>query len=168
MSDLGITVPDLFINDAHLVLKDSEAVFSGGVVILSGTVGIVMDGAELWTGRVSPCSSDLDAGGLLEVYRKATVPGGLSPVITGENHNIYSLRALPVLCSVFKKGVDLSPLIGLGAGFTPSGDDFITGVLLYEDVFVSFGSESSFVDRTAVSGGIAGRLPAEEPFSILR
>ncbi len=155
MSDLGITVPDLFADDAHMALKDSDVIFSGGVLILSGSLRVVYDTAERWSGEVSPCRFSVPLEELVEVYKKSAASGGLSPVITGKNHNIYSRRALSVLDSSLGKYADLSPLIGLGIGFTPSGDDFITGVLLYADVFDCLDSKSSLVDRTAISDGVA-------------
>jgi hypothetical protein len=54
--------------------------------------------------------------------------------------------------------LDLSPLIGLGIGFTPSGDDFISGALL-TDIFLgaAVAGRNSSDGRTSVPGSTNGR-----------
>ncbi|MDA3951202.1 MAG: DUF2877 domain-containing protein [Spirochaeta sp.] len=71
--------------------------------------------------------------------------GGFLPLILPGAADIETLsdpflrRAAAVLRAVNETAspcLDLSPLVGLGVGFTPSGDDFISGALL-TDIFLS-------------------------------
>jgi len=155
MSDLGITVPGLFAGDACTALKGSGVVFSGGVLDISGGIRIVYGAAEQWSGEVSPCGDPVPLKELVEAYGRLAVPDGLSPVITGRGHNIYSRTALSRLDKAPDGGcAGLPSLVGLGIGFTPSGDDFITGALLWADVFSGSDRKICRIDRSRISGDI--------------
>ncbi len=73
--------------------------------------------------------------GLREVCRAS--PGGATGV--RRPRSVFVQRALEVVGAIDDGGpsVDLSGLVGLGVGFTPSGDDFIMG-------FMAAGSAASF------------------------
>jgi hypothetical protein len=87
---------------------------------------------------------------LLEVGKKE----GLLGLIGGQSDlNPFALYALDKLGSIPFEGHDkppfkgLSSLIGLGPGFTPSGDDFVTGILAGERIGQALGQPFPEIDR---------------------
>ena len=87
---------------------------------------------------------------LLEVGKKE----GLLGLIGGRSHlNPFALCATKRLGSTSFEGHDkprlkgLSFLIGLGPGFTPSGDDFLTGVLAGERIGRTLGRPFPAIDK---------------------
>jgi len=63
---------------------------------------------------------------------------GLMPLVsTGDAEEDAFLRRARIVVTDALNGsrpCDLSPLVGLGIGFTPSGDDFVSGVLLVQQI----------------------------------
>lgn len=146
MTALSIQVSSLFRNINHgtgempqKVKNDDEAFFEGKRLVI-GEVIINLVSGELWTGTLS-CR---DVAGFrfwkLPLFYKALLlegkKGGLLGVIDGEEDAPHIRRCSQILSDLtLRQGKffdGLSQLIGLGIGFTPSGDDFISGVLLGE------------------------------------
>ena len=98
-------------------------------------VSLVLDGTQLWT--ASPLPADATPGvRALRAAARDRVPGeGLGGLIV-DAHNVLSGHAQPALEAVdrFLVGHTLDDeaqaLIGLGPGLTPSGDDYLGGVLI--------------------------------------
>ncbi len=103
------------------------------------------------------------SGGLRDLVTGAVGPAlPEQPWIAGDNgpsvaSTTFLARAALVLRGAAEKrgraarsGLDLSALVGLGVGFTPSGDDFVTGALAADALL----SPGCVVDRS----GLEGRL----------
>lgn len=147
MTALSIRLPTLF-RDLEATADDvqpgSKAQFDGSRLIINGLY-IGLDGAETCDGTIGPDD--------IRGFRLSRVPlirdaltrkgkrGGLLGLIHSEGkENPFVRKASGVLTRVLTKGrgtvaiKGLSQLVGLGIGFTPSGDDFISGVLLAEKI----------------------------------
>ncbi len=154
MSDYGIVVPSLF---ERVVLKDYQncAVRGNPECIVVGSLAeIDLRHTERWTGTVSICRTLSDFSLVLEAYNELAVSEGFSSIITGRTEDIYSKAASGILGRItVERGVpvDLSPLIGLGIGFTPSGDDFIAGVFLYERL-----SGINYINKESIRNHLSG------------
>jgi Protein of unknown function (DUF2877) len=130
--------------------ENNIGVFSGVILDIGKT--------SVWNGTpvILIDNSPIDIPHLKKIFIQFTAEDGLSPIITGKNGNIYSISAEKILKNAFlladlsnDKLIDLSSIIGMGIGFTPSGDDFITGVLLYE-----FLTGIKLIDRTRIQNGL--------------
>jgi hypothetical protein len=159
MTGLSITVPALFQPDTHhlrAALRPETVVYRVGAHIrlpldAATTVDIVLAGAAPWDGALH--ASDVSGLALHRTEILARLlcrhgrAGGMLGLYAGEmatspllRSTIVSLRA-----DVERPQAGLSRLVGLGIGLTPSGDDFLTGVLL--------------ADCLATHAGSAHRLP---------
>lgn len=141
MSDFGLTV-------RNYNLLHSSGVFSGpfqreGNYIIFSDIIIDLTEATDWSGSLYKDFSQfsMEIKKIEEYFIECAVEDGLSPVISGKNGNLYSNAAGKILLKAVatselqgKLLLDLSSLVGLGIGFTPSGDDFLTGVMLYEEM----------------------------------
>ncbi len=102
---------------------------------IGARVSLSLDGAQLWTAPSLPAEPTPDVGALRQAAR-GRVPGeGLGGLIV-DAHNVLSGHAQPALEAIdrFLVGHTLDDeaqaLIGLGPGLTPSGDDYLGGVLI--------------------------------------
>ena len=139
MTDYGLTVKD-FNSFAHSVSEGSSFLWKNGTVVFHDLV-IGMKSASLWSGAVTRFSDySLEfMEACRTVFNGSAKADGLSPVVTGRAGNLYTTAARRILPAAGKitsleddVSLDVSPLVGLGVGFTPSGDDFISGALLFE------------------------------------
>jgi hypothetical protein len=171
MTSLSLTVPQLFQNsDArHPSMRCGEAVrVEQSSVIINGLCIDLRD-AEVWNGMIS--SEGLEGFSLhkLTLLKQALLSEGREEGLLGiigssVRSDPFLKKSLSVLNRVRFTGIEerritgLSPLIGLGKGFTPSGDDFIAGVLLGEEimgVLPSLGEEAYEVDKEEVMGALS-------------
>ncbi|MBU8914080.1 MAG: DUF2877 domain-containing protein, partial [Spirochaetales bacterium] len=129
----------------------------------------------LFSGSITDALFDVTQAticGQLPVIRNAVLahgsPVGLRDLVGGPPHpctggtapmqprpsSVFVRRAFDVIDAIGEAGpsADLSGLVGLGIGFTPSGDDFIMGFLA--SGAASFGSAE--VDHEAVRGRLRG------------
>lgn len=161
MSDLGIVIPDLFRHTRLNSLENRLAFGDSEHIVIPPDITIEYSTENIWRGNVSGCDRLPDLKRFLSVYRDLAVKDGLSPLVTGAQPNLYS-RAASVILDKFQPGYlnDLSSLIGLGIGFTPSGDDFLTGVLLFEQVLGALtGVQSNFINRFSITEGLKRTTP---------
>ena len=147
MTALSIRLPTLFRHleaTADDVQPGSKALFDGGRLIINGLY-IGLDGAQTFDGMIGP--DDIRGFRLAKVplirdalTRKGKRGGLLGLIHSEEKENPFVQKASGLLTQVLTKGQGtsamkgLSQLVGLGIGFTPSGDDFISGVLLAEKI----------------------------------
>ena len=140
MSDYGLVVVDFKLllarvsSGSQFLWKDDHIIFPEIIVDISK--------ALLWSGFLVSNLIELPINiePILIAFSNFAKEEGLSPLITKKNGNIYSnaaekiIDASPGSADVSRKAllIDLSKFVGLGIGFTPSGDDFLTGVMLYE------------------------------------
>ncbi len=96
-------------------------------------VEVVFGTSPVYEGRIEAAEAP---AGLAEELRAAVVrhgrPGGLLGLIDPRRRNAYSIYAERRL---ERTREDSAHLLGLGGGLTPSGDDFILGVLAAEALF---------------------------------
>jgi len=151
LSALSVLVPELFSADMAVsgLLKPGMDVNITTSTISIGNIAINFGNAQMWEGLIKPEGYKLEARIrtlLEEALIKYGKRGGLLGVIDSNSSlNIFEKKALDVLInalesispvcasgSPFLYGI--SGLVGLGAGFTPSGDDFISGAILGEEL----------------------------------
>jgi hypothetical protein len=137
MSALSIHLPALFQDGSAPAVRDGFHLHEGAAVCLRETCLIIQrsiidfSGARPWRGEVvvpkhgafTVHRIELLEEALLSCGRKGGLLGLLAPAV---NDNPYAAKASGVL--------SLCGLVGLGPGFTPSGDDFLCGVLLGERI----------------------------------
>lgn len=98
-------------------------------------VSLALDGAQLWTAPALPADADPDVRALREAARARVPREGLGGLVV-DAHNVLSGHAQPALDAIDRWLVgnslddDAQGLIGLGPGLTPSGDDYLGGVLV--------------------------------------
>jgi hypothetical protein len=96
-------------------------------------IAVTVEGAELWQPPPAAGGPDL---GLLKVAAGRRIPAeGLGCLVIGK-HNALSGHAQPALDALERwlvgnaLGNEAEQLIGLGPGLTPSGDDYLGGMLV--------------------------------------
>ncbi len=160
MSGYGLVAADLFSLMSPGDLEGIPVVCDSEKIIFEPAISIDYSMAQLWSGGVSVCRKPIPLEKLLAVYRRKAPREGFSSLILGDVSDIYTKAALAILEKVESGGiVDLSPLVGLGIGFTPSGDDFISGVMLYLRVFGEGEKASVTVDRAAITAALRKTTP---------
>jgi hypothetical protein len=98
-------------------------------------VSLVLDGTQLWTAPPLPADATPDVRALREAAGDRVPDEGLGGLVV-DAHNVLSGHAQPALEAIdrFLVGHTLDDeaqaLIGLGPGLTPSGDDYLGGVLI--------------------------------------
>ncbi len=134
---------------------------SGAGLRVSGRGRVSLDGAVVWEGRpVSrPALGRARVGSVAAALRSCGVPGGFLGVIVPTDTNPFGAKARALLrgasaaaASGFEGG-----LVGLGPGFTPSGDDFLAGALLAEECVG--GARGRPIDRESVGLGLSRTTP---------
>ncbi|MCK5672380.1 MAG: DUF2877 domain-containing protein [Spirochaetales bacterium] len=158
MTDFGLVITGFssliseISNGSHFLWEGSKIIFSDIIVDISG--------ASVWSGVISGNSFKIntDFVSIKRTFSKFAAREGLSPVITQKAGNMYSNAVVKKMeeaegSADLSNGllIDLSFLIGLGIGFTPSGDDFLTGVMLYEVM-----SGTKLINRETIKAKITG------------
>jgi hypothetical protein len=155
MTALSVEVPALFsVIQAGSCLRSAclergtEAQLRESGLVLEGLI-IGFRNAALWPGII--CSEDIEGFSLnsIQLLEEALLARGkeggllsiLSPVVT---ESVHTGRAEEVLGNVSLRSdpqslTGLCEFVGLGPGFTPSGDDFLCGVLLGERLLLEKG-----------------------------
>jgi hypothetical protein len=169
MTGLSIAVPGLFEPDMHhlrAALRPETAVYSTGMQIrlpvdAATTVDIALTGSVPWDGSLR--ASDVGSLALHRTDALARIlcrhgrAGGMLGLYAGE------MATSPLLWSTIVALRDdaarlqerLSHLVGLGIGLTPSGDDFLTGVLLADCMVLYAGGAPRLpVDRQEIAAAL--------------
>ncbi len=178
MSSLSILVPGLFRLRQGLIngFVGRDVTMSERLLDL-GDVVVRIDRGEEWSGnarsvswrylkyRYVPVFLEKDFVEYLVNILVSVVPDkGFIPILTSiilgkwskdvEKYIEYAIGYLERIGERIEKrldsGIDLSGLVGLGIGFTPSGDDFITGCLLAD---LLIGDE--IIDRNSIEKRLA-------------
>jgi hypothetical protein len=169
MSDFGVVIP----NFSYLVSELSNGSFfswEGSQIIFSDIIVDITRASE-WSGALPRGSfKNLpDSTPLKSTFNNFATDEGLSPVFTNKAGNIYSNAAgniieMAVIDENISKGtlLDLSLLVGLGIGFTPSGDDFLTGVMLWETI-----SGIAIMNRETIKSNLSGTTEGGRTLLIL-
>jgi len=98
-------------------------------------IALSTEGAELWSPRALPPHATPDVRALRAAARGRVPAEGLGCLVV-DAHNALSGHAQPALDAIERWLVgnaldeDAQILIGLGPGLTPSGDDYLGGVLI--------------------------------------
>lgn len=113
----------------NVLVDDFQLPATGAQVALS------LIGAQLWTPSPLPVNSAPDVKALKAAARGRVPSEGLGGLIV-DAHNSLSVHAQPGLEAIERWLVgnaledEAATLIGLGPGLTPSGDDYLGGVLI--------------------------------------
>jgi hypothetical protein len=171
MTSLSLTVPQLFENSeaCHRCIRCGEAVrVEEDSVIINGLC-IDLSDAEPWGGMISFEGLEGFTLHKLPLVKQALLSEGRKEGLLGiigssDRSDPFLRKSLSVLNRIKFTGIEqrrvrgLSPLIGLGKGFTPSGDDFIAGVLLGEEIvggLPSLGEETYEIDKEEMRGALS-------------
>jgi hypothetical protein len=98
-------------------------------------VSLALEGAELWAPPPAPRTPEPDIKALRDAARGRVPSEGLGCLVL-DAHNSLSGHAQPALDALDRWLIgnaledDAQMLIGLGPGLTPSGDDYLGGVLI--------------------------------------
>lgn len=149
MTALAIEVPRLPNSgfDSRLLSRSGALVRSRPSTFGSkGELAIALGSGRTFSGGLLRGSL---ADGLGETLRSAIL--GLSGddgfvSLLAEPRNQFARRAAEVLA---QGDAELSRLLGLGIGFTPSGDDFLTGYLMASDLWCASGSDAGVGEASA-------------------
>lgn len=156
MTECGILIIN-FRSFLSCISIGSQFSWENSIVVFSGVI-LDLGNASVWTGTpdILIDNSSINFPQLKKIFIQFAVEDGLSPIITKKAGNIYSISVEKIVTNAFLQAdlpngipIDLSPIIGMGIGFTPSGDDFITGVMLYE-----FLMGIKLIDRTRIQIGL--------------
>jgi hypothetical protein len=152
------------------LLLDAADMTGMGVVVallpegLGPGDGVCMTWGETpaWDGRLAPGGRPRRRvlGWLREALALHGVRGGLVDLLSRSDGDAFCQRAREVLASASLEEPDtlrgLEAFVGLGPGFTPSGDDFLTGALLAERWL---GGRGPLLDRGAIGAALARTTP---------
>ena len=131
MTDYGLTVSK-FSSLLSRVSNGSQFLWENDRILFSDMI-IDLSGASVWSGNLFKTFSELsiDIIPIKSAFSEFVMEEGLAPVITKKKGNLYSNAAGKLIKKAVETAnipggllLDLSPLIGMGIGFTPSGDDF--------------------------------------------
>jgi hypothetical protein len=143
MTTLSVCVPALFQKRRGRLAPGDRVQFERGRLVMGDFI-VDLTGQPIWQGTLNR----RDVKGLnaskVALLKEALLLNGrdggfLELLRTGEPENPFAQRAMKVLGeprrapSLASGPVILSRLVGLGPGSTPSGDDFISGVMLGEE-----------------------------------
>jgi hypothetical protein len=98
-------------------------------------ISLSVEGAQLWSPPPLPQNAAPDVSALRKAARGRVPNEGLGGLVVDE-HNVLSGHAQPALEAIDRWLVgnaledEAQALIGLGPGLTPSGDDYLGGVLI--------------------------------------
>jgi hypothetical protein len=127
-------------------LRQGQAAKLEGATLRFPAAEIVVDfsRAIVWNGRIAAVSTDLRVSQVRRALRDHAPDQGVAPALysCGRLHSTLEralaarlAQTLPLLARATERGdagaavSALSALVGLGAGLTPAGDDFIVGYL---------------------------------------
>jgi len=144
MTALSLFVPSFFPSQEVKTEAGAPARFEKGRLWLSGFCIDFAKGTS-WKGTLTPGSVQGFSLTRIGIFREALLHqgkrGGLLGLIhPDEEQNPFVRKASQILRRIVQEFPDgscmkgLSQLVGLGPGLTPSGDDFIAGVLLGEEI----------------------------------
>ena len=157
MTDYAVAVEDFGLFRS-LIYPGCKFKWKDGVFVFK-TLEVETKNAAPWTGRISRDIQRLTAVpvSLKKAFAELAPHEGFSPVVTKIGGSMYSNAAAGILeASVADNAVskanmvDLHPLVGMGIGFTPSGDDFITGAMLFETL-----SGRKLVNRDSIRANLS-------------
>ncbi len=158
MTDYGLTVTD-FSSMLSGISNGSQFFWEGDRIIFPDII-VDISGASIWSGSLYEIFSELfiDIISVKNAFMEFATEEGLSPVITNKPGNLYSNAAEKMIGKAVEAAnisggllIDLSLLVGMGIGFTPSGDDLLAGVMLYETI-----SGVNLIDRELIRDKLSG------------
>jgi hypothetical protein len=144
----------------------------GKISIDTGTrIGTVVSflNSAAWSGAVKPAEAPVGnraAKALKDAIIEFSDDLGFAPLVSDSRGDRFTMRAAVVLheasLSAPNEKIDVSGLIGLGIGLTPSGDDFVTGALLAEAVFADNRNSAlgRILDRSLLQDALSRTVPA--------
>jgi hypothetical protein len=169
MTDYGLTVSK-FSSLLSRVSIGNQFLWEGDRIIFPDMI-VDISGASVWSGTLFKTFSELsiDIIPIKSAFIEFTAEEGLSSLITNKAGNLYSNAADKIIKKAVQTAnipggllIDLNLLVGMGIGFTPSGDDFLTGVMLYETI-----SGINLVNRESIRNKLSGTTEGGRTLLIL-
>lgn len=155
MSPYSILAPDLFNGNGSMPfgIVRGEVARASASTIAVGSHTVDLLSASIWSGELpSGISGTMsDTGACLQRVEAALSEAGardglLEVVLQTDRPTIFGKRAREIVSAVRREGTPgrvvvrgLASLVGLGIGFTPSGDDFLSGAFLAQALTRSAG-----------------------------
>lgn len=150
MTSMSLLIPDLFRNDPNDIIQQGDIIpFQKRYKIYLNQFSITYDNSEIWTGSLADQNINFTDSlkDLEELILRFDGENSLFSIFTEVYNTPYQYKVKEILekkVIIEKRTIlGLENLIGLGQGMTPSGDDFITGALLAEQVF----NENLLIDK---------------------
>ncbi|MCK5198305.1 MAG: DUF2877 domain-containing protein [Spirochaetales bacterium] len=163
MTDYGLTITN-FNSLLSGVPNGCQFLWEGDRIIFPDMI-VDISRASVWSGTLFKAYSKLsiDIIPIKSAFIEFAMEEGLSPVITKKKGNLYSDAAGKLIEKAVETAdisdgllIDPSLLIGMGIGFTPSGDDFLVGIMLYETIsgvnLINRESVKSKLSQTTIGG----------------
>jgi len=159
------------------VKPGNRAIFTGSRLMIDDLC-IDLGGGIPWEGCLGPEDIKGFCLSKIPLLRKALFQKGKRGGLLGLIHPIekespFVQRAYRVLGQVLMRRHEtlgmkgLSGLVGLGVGFTPSGDDFVSGVLLGERILSLLSASQAKVIEVAQNRTIPPSIDREEIWKVL-
>jgi len=183
MTGMSLLVPDLFTNDISWIERDMVFDVEKGisvVVVMRGLIPLFTidyKKAPCWPGIPPQYVNEPDKrkNDLLHIKQYLKTGDSFLSILTNQCNTSFQIKAKDILennINIEKNKISgLEKLIGLGQGLTPSGDDFITGVLLAEKFFnisilINKNSIKNRLEKTTYAGKTMLHLALEGSFPI--
>ena len=185
MTGLSLLVPELFIGsldissliDTETVVKTSFKHISTPEQITINNITLNYKNAEIWDDTpILQENIQSNRKNELAILKKSLTAGdSFFSLLTEKDITPYQIKAQKILKEDIKiingKIHGLKKLIGLGQGLTPSGDDFITGMLLGEKCsenpipidkknITEYLKKTTYAGRTLLYLALKGSFPA--------
>ena len=146
------------------------------LLIIAERWRIACRGAERWEGRLTTGVDYRLSAERLAALRSLVIghgrPGGMLGIVHPPARNPFSEFARRLLAAALDRRVaahgavneliDLSALVGLGVGLTPSGDDFLTGAMLAQELCTHSGRSRGQLNLPAICGRLHATTAAGE------
>jgi len=167
LSPYSLVVPELFQGEKTLLGKN--VYLDKGFVKIENVCQIKLP-KESKRGSLNrvQLKKELDLKSLKIFIEQKGEKEGFYGVVCSDSISIWAKKAKNIIKNEFS--IDCNKLVGLGVGFTPSGDDFITGVLIAldflkrEDEFQKLAntldlSKTNLGGRTLLKGAVKRKYP---------
>lgn len=163
MSALSVHAPELFDSSPALPagIARGRRAFYDGKRLVSASRSVTLEGAP-WYDSSLRLASAPELGDVKQTWLRRALfalgraEGLLGVVEPGAADNPYARSALNTLQAAAAAGTGrlegMARLVGLGIGFTPSGDDFLAGVLLAEAM--TAGTAPLRLDKEEIRGAL--------------
>lgn len=128
----------------RLAVGHREMTSTNAKIYIDDELCVDFRNAKIYSGSVGPCESDLPRGDVVDIFSR------FAKADQSSDKSVFRRRIDEILNESDIDFPDLSPIVGVGEGLTPSGDDFIVGALLVESLF----PDSVSIDHDTLSANL--------------